>query len=660
MYKKIVLGVSMMALSFYANAALNFPINYEGSFVNPETLSQWSVSSREGSPTGEFASYFSTGLTPVVNLEDVEYLLTNNQFEDGEPGSTWLISPEIEITEDTEMFSILLANCGDTNVATYNTFRVLYSLEGTEHADFEANDPLLSGSVRNRGANIISYTSQRAVITNLKGKKIRLAIVNDANTSGFMGFADLVVSPWYFSLDQSDSYDSLLLDSANPVVKMSMTVSTPVTTKGYTAELVTDSGFKTVLNETSKTFNIRNASSINFTFPDKIELQNPQENYTITFTPNFEGAVPAVITGELIAAERKFKAVALVEEVTGTWCGWCTGGIVMMDFWNSYFTGIQDRNKVIEVALHRTDPMSMRSGNYLNDYTTQVKRAGIEVSDPPTVLVNRITGGAPLQFDMKSFFQDLKSPALLKINAVGFDKESKEVCVDYEYTTSFTASNPGFALSAIVTENNVTGYDDAGNWDQSNYYAQYTMAQINNQFDPDIAPFFERFVSPNPDHIPSSMIAYNEVARGIYPSYAGQPLTESVIADTPTKGKFVFTMPDNVNNLENSNVIMVISRRGTNEVMGADIVEAKDYKDMSGVKTVTESGVLFNVMSSDGITSVKTSEDGILTVYSPDGALLYKDAVNAGVNTINVNYTGLAIVTLTTVNGSSSLKTVMK
>lgn len=660
MIKKIFIGFSMFTVALTADATLNFPTNLKSSFGNPEDLSEWTVSVREGSATGSFASFFDSETAPVVNLEDTDYLLTNNSFTDGAGSSAWIISPEFEITDDTEMFSISLANCGDSDVATNNTFKVLYSLGGTEHSDFEINPALLTGTIRNRGANSISYSTQRAAITNLKGKKIRIAIVNEGNTTGFIGFTDFVVSPWYLVLDQEDSYNSLLIDSDSPIVKMSVTISTPVTAKGYTAELVTESGFVTKYVDTNKTFNIRNASSVNFTLPDDIQMKESEEKYTITFTPNFEGATPAIITGSLIKAERTFPAVALVEEVTGTWCGWCPGGIVMMDYWNEYFKGIREGyNRVIEVALHRTDPMSMTSGTYLSDFTSQVKKVGISVSDPPTVLVNRVAGGAPLQFDMKNFFKGLKSPAFLKIDRVEYYPETDEIKVNYNYVASFSAVNPGFAISAIVTENNVTGVDDAGNWDQTNYYSQYNMSQINAQFDPEIAPFFERFVQPNPDHIPSSMISYNEVARMIYPSFKGLSLKDEIKAEVPTSGELSFKMPGNISNIENVNLILVLSRQGNNDVMGADIVEAKDFAQ-NDVNNIFSESPEFKVNISDFIANICSAERGELSVRTADGSLIYRGEINEGYNTLSINVKGLLLFTFTTHNRQSSMKVLSK
>ncbi|MDE7381472.1 MAG: choice-of-anchor J domain-containing protein [Muribaculaceae bacterium] len=658
MFKKLFTLTALAFMALTANAEFSFPINYESSFSNPETVNQWTISSRDGIAEGEFSNFFATGLTPVVNLNDADFILTNNQFSGGQPSDAWLISPEFEVTDDTVMFSIQLANCGDNSAATNNSFKVLYSLDGTSKEDFEANAPLLSGTIRNRGANVISYSSQRAVIQNLKGKKIRLAFVNEGNVTGFIGFGDIMVSPYYLKIDQLDSYASLLVDNANPIVRMSMTVSTPETAKGYKAVLTTESGFTSVYEDTAKTFNIRNASSINFTFPEQIEMSSPQEKFTISFVPNFEGAIPAVISGYLIKAERKYNAVALVEEVTGTWCGWCPGGIIMMDYWRDYYKGLNGRNKVIGVALHRQDPMTMTNGTYLSDYTSQVSRAGIEVSDPPTVLVNRITGGAPLQFDMKKFFDGLKSPATLAIKSVSLDKETGKAVVKYEYTASFSASNPGFSIAAIVTEDNVTDPDDSGNWAQTNYYAQYSMAQINNQFDPEIAPYFERFVSPNPEHITD--ITFGEVARGIFPSFAGQPLTDEVTAEVPIESEFTFTMPDNIYKQENVNIVLVLSRRGTNEVVAADIMEAKNFKEDSGVEENLATESLFNVHFNEGAAEVNTSEAGLLTVFTIDGVALRSVEIPEGRTIIPVNCQGTLIFTLTSAKGVESVKSIVR
>ena len=52
-------------------------------------------------------------------------------------------------------------------------------------------------------------------------------------------------------------------------------------------------------------------------------------------------------TGTLVTVTKKPKIVPVVEEFTGTWCGWCSRGIVGLDLLNKTY-----KNEVITIAIH--------------------------------------------------------------------------------------------------------------------------------------------------------------------------------------------------------------------------------------------------------------------------------------------------------------------
>lgn len=644
--KKLLFGLSMSVVMLQASAALNFPNNFQAEFQNEDSLKDWGISVPDGMAAGSYADYFNfRGPVPQLTVNNVNFILTNCEYEDGSASDTWLITPEFTVTEDEMMLSYTTGVIGDYEKVTANTLKVLCSETGADKESFTTTVQTLN--LRLKSTETFSVASQRVMLSGMKGKKIRLAFVNEGNTTGVIALADVNVTPWYLKINAQSSYYSYLLDPENPEMKMTMTVSTPRTATGYKVALRTASGFETAYEDNLKKFNLNNASTVTFSFPKAIEMQGDTEAYTITITPNFEGVNPAVIDGTLIKAERKYPAVAVAEEVTGTWCGWCPGGIAKMNMWASKYAG-SNANKFIGIALHKQDPMSISyEDTYLKGFDRQAAKVGLESTDPPAVIVNRIQGDAPLAFDMDSFLNTQSYASLKIVDNKTMGAAGDKVTVDYEYLTSFSAEYPGLAVAAVVVEDDVTGEDEYGEWDQSNYFAPYTQDQIKQMYGDEIIPFFAPFLEQGSSTVPASQMKYQEVARGIFPSYDGLNISDAVTADVASKGRFEFNLPDNIENIENARVILMLLKQSSGEILSADEMNLKidtavESIDMqSGLTVISEGNSLIvesesvahiDIYSLEGyLVKAELAQPGVTRIILPAGTYVVK-AVNASAN----------------------------
>lgn len=635
---------SIAALALPARAALVFPNDFSARFAGEDPLTGWTVHSTDAVPTGPYADRFADGPTTVMTLDGEPYIFTCNQYEDAVPSDNWLVSPEFTVTDDQMVLSFGLVLTGSNDRCSYD---VLYSETGTAKEDFTGT--VENGSIQGRGADVVSQ-SKRFMLTGLKDKKIRLAFVNRGNTTGIMGVADFNVMPWYCSVENIAQYDSYILEDG---LSMTIKASTPTVARGYTAVLETESGYHQEIVNEMQNFKLASLSTVRLNFDGEIPMKAQSEKFTLTFTPNFDGVIPAVVEGTLVRADRTFPAVAVVEEITGTWCGNCPRGIAFMNMWTHTIKNAEGDPRVLGIALHiDNDPMAFSDGVYYSDIQAQIRAAGASYPGAPYMLVDRTKGADPLEVDMDAILAR-NSYARADIAEVVYNPAvSRDVTVKYNYTTSLTSSNPGFNVCAAVIENDVTG--SGSGYNQTNYYRQYTVEAVREQLGEAIVPYFEPFLEKEQDFVPAADMHYNDVLRGYFPSYGGMPIEGAVEANVANDGTITFEMPETLKNEANAAVILMLIKQGSGEIIGADMMKAADFQPESGVSGV-DGDVALSLQAVPGGVLVNSDAEAIVSVYALDGAKLSESAAAPG-TVLPIAYRGPVIVRAISAAGAASIK----
>ena len=167
--------------------------------------------------------------------------------------------------------------------------------------------------------------------------------------------------------------------------------------------------------------------------------------------------------GKLITVEKKPKVCPVIEEATGTWCGWCSRGIPSMALINKVYKG-----DVITIAVHgggSGDPM------ILDDYV-------LNVSAYPSCSVNRSAFVDPyfgsngksfgIQRDIEAARRDYV-PAGIEIEAAWAD--DSKMAINVKTTTTFVEdiANANYRIGYVLLDNGLKG--TTPEWYQSNYYA---------------------------------------------------------------------------------------------------------------------------------------------------------------------------------------------
>jgi hypothetical protein len=208
----------------------------------------------------------------------------------------------------------------------------------------------------------------------------------------------------------------------------------------------------------------------------------------------------------------------VLEEGTGTWCGWCPRGAVFMD----HFFANHPAEAAAQIAVHNNDPMTVAAySSYMSNYAGGFPNLVIDRSierDPK--LIDTAFSVAQRNFGFADF--TMGTP-LVHENMVSIPVTIKPVV---------TIVNPKLAL--VITERNVTG--SGGNWPQNNYYSGGGSGAMGGW-------------EAQPGHVPD--VPFHFVARSITPSpggdagalpatlYAGDTYTAtlSAVLDTGWKRK---------------------------------------------------------------------------------------------------------------------------
>ena len=231
----------------------------------------------------------------------------------------------------------------------------------------------------------------------------------------------------------------------------------------------------------------------------------------------------------IIALEKSADRVSVVEEQTGTWCGWCPRGHVALDLLNK-----QLGDKVVTLAGHfangesRVDPMNILGDNITSQAEAFADYGGVAMilssmlggGGLPGAMFDRVVAADPYvganttkgkngtyEYGATDLVNLLKeenpSEADFSMTASWADDKNTDIKVDL--TTTFNYNRFGsfpYGVAFVLSENGMTG--KGANWKQLNYYSK--LAGVNGASDfnnPDMAAWFKAgsYVSTTYDNV---------------------------------------------------------------------------------------------------------------------------------------------------------------
>lgn len=665
--KKFLLTIAVSACVLIAKAGISVPIDFQPDLDAKDPLNGWTFYAPEGTPGGSYGPQLFPNYSPsnpvVVENINGNAIWTLSQYRTlMQASDTWVITPEIPVSYDTATLAFTVQVFG-LNANQQNNYTIYVSEGGTAKEDFVKID---EGSVKgaSEGADYIRQSSKRVHLDGYKGKKVRIAFVNQGNYAGMMGFTDIQVGAMYISSLPSDAFfNSMLFNKAedNNII-FSFRASTPERTRNIAINLQTSGGYKYEQTLT-KSLTISSIGTVNIALLN-IPMSQDIEEYTLTLLPDYEGAEPIVMSGYLVAGNREFEAVGVMEDATGIWCGWCPFGIAALEYYQHYNNGIDGNKKAIGIGLHYSDvlevPSKISDYNYGFFYGVHLPNG----AGYPFVAVNRKYPTSPSPdpttvgkaLDM---LYDQGSYADVKLDKVlYYPQESQTVYARYSLQTSFPTAYAPVSVSAILVEDNVQGNN--ADYNQHSYLAQqgYSSSRIMATYGEAWGPYFEPF--DDVSEVLFNKIQYQDVARGSFPTYAGVH-PDAFVPGQVCNGQIVFDMPSNVNIAENTRVVLLVTLDSTGEIIAADELAYDNYTFESGVGTIGNEDANINATLQNGNLNVYTSENATVEVYGIDGSQLLKVNAVAGDNNYSLNTNGnVVIVKVKSANATKTLKLIAK
>ena len=611
--KKVLLTLAAVLTIFGASAKVETTQFYSEDFVkmgadNDIPAEGWLTYGNGAKPEGEIPQDFfgekAGGSSYIlINAGGKCYALANTVFEGGVAADEWLVSPEIEMPYDDAVINFDAIGYAAQGVLNPGKcpIEVYVSDSGAEKADFK--------TVVTNKVNVSSSASTEIVtktvavpVNGFKGKKVRFAFVVKGQNVGFCGVTNIGLSQYAATVT---SFTETIVEAGSKVtIDYNFGLRAPVQCSQIKAQLYIND--ELAKEETYKK-QIGSATSLTMAY-QRMKFENVATveegkniNYRIVVTPDFAGALPTTVTGTVGVARIKYVGNVVVEELTATGCGWCPRGIAALEYYSDNYPGTETEGKAINIGAHsymnHYDPMIEGVEQYVNNL------AGIAGTGLPNCSFNRTYFGDPSS--LTAFNSALEAPCYNKAKITGLilpelaegeTMEGKEVKVRFEVRNAFTTEGRALNGSVVLIENDVNGYNS--DYSQENYFYNQTeslvlanWAHLKDYLKPYL-PGGKYGVS----EIKYSDITYQHVARGNYPSFDGELLAEVWEEDVPRTFEIPIKIGANVNNFENTEIIVLVTDPISKAVVASDIVSYSDYATLD-------------------VEEIEISENGVAPVY---------------------------------------------
>lgn len=340
---------------------------------------------------------------------------------------------------------------------------------------------------------------------------------------------------------------------------------------------------------------------------------------------------------------------SVMEEFTGTWCGWCPRGIVGLTNLKNKFG-----DKFIGVAVHCS--YSNTSGTDPMQTTTYAPVVQAFIEGFPSGLIDRVTlvdpylGSQEGEFAFHSdidFQKALNMPSEVELGLSSTWKDANTIDLTTSVNYYYNRTENPYRLAYIIVEDSLSG--TGSTWNQTNYFSGAT------DYPSDLIQFIKG------DQLMKGL-KFNHVAHAIYDAMGiensltgalevGKTMTHNFQIDIT---KFSCAIQDKQNLRA---IVMVINSNS------GRIVNAQEVKigGQAGLNNLTEDPLSATVSNIDGILTISTNvnETANVFIYKTDGSLIASKVFAGSTNIITSGLKGTYIVRVFNSKGASVRKIVL-
>lgn len=328
---------------------------------------------------------------------------------------------------------------------------------------------------------------------------------------------------------------------------------------------------------------------IAFVAPD--ETGTYPVSVTVTKVNGAENAASAATAnGTMTDLAKELKRGVVVEEYTGTTCGWCPRGIVGMDkLANAY------PDNFVGVAIHqytsRTSDDAMYNSSYANLGFTGAPSAMINRNG---IIIDPYYGSRTSVLD--DFAAELDNLPVLGVEVTGqYNADSTEVNATATVDPLVSGKyNIDFVLIADSIHSNTAGFRQ---YNYFNYqYGQYSSA---SQLPEDLQFLFNTGTVYNRSYVAYDATFNDVLISSSYSGTRNDASIDSLTAGTPTPASFDLEMPTRTalkNQVHKDKVYVIAIVYDANGVANAAKAKVTAYVDPTGISTVNASSASDNTV----------------------------------------------------------------
>ena len=486
-----------------------------------------------------------------------------NRYENvtGGIAEDWLVTSQIDLTSATN--AELLFYSAQSYVTDYGSnYEVKVSTSSqTTHADFTT---VASYNESNVGG---AFTLQTVDLSAYDGMMIYIAFVhlNDDGDNWFIDDIE-VRSP----LDLDAKLDAVSLNKYS-LTSVDNQISFNVKNNGVTNTITSlDISWNDGTNNYSETFavNIAPGATETVVHSSQVNYSSVDEN-NITVTINsVNGGADGDSTNNSLdtkintLSQSGTKAV-LIEEATGTWCGWCPRGAVGMDYMAATYP-----NTVVAVAVHNADPMAIAEydsgiGQYISGY-------------PSGVVDRKIADVDPAQTSLVDAY-NIQINEIVPVDlSLGATQSGNNLTITTNTTfySNFSDADTNYRLGIIITEDGVTG--TTSGYAQVNYYAG----------DPNAPGNYGSLTDP----VPALQMVYDHVGIALLGGFNGEAgsIPANITNGETVSYTFNYTIPAS-SDINNMHIAAILIDQDNGSIAGAtqnSVNQALSVEDVTGIDSI--------------------------------------------------------------------------
>lgn len=536
-----------------------------------------------------------------------QFIGSTSKFATPGQANDWMITPQIKIYGKGTTLSWKSIVCD--NSPKRDGYKVYVSTTGKEVADFK-DAPIFS--IEEESSD--DWVEHSVKLDSYEGELIYIAFVNDSYDKYVIAIDDILVTGPSPELNFSFATPQM---TDNGKVNVSVEVTGNSESIMDACKVCYQLGDK-IHSEEFTGLNLSKGQSTILTMQESIAVALGE---TVSYQAWIEVNGEKYLPGNYTAEGTHFVPVhrVVIEEGTGTWCGYCPMGIVAFNYLEKWYP-----DNFIGIAIH--------GGQTGADMALQEYQDYLGITGLPNGVVNRQVMVQPVAKStgkdytlLGSGFEGLFLKAMeeapdAEINGSSVITETDRVVVETKFTTRFVrnTNNDGYKICIVLLEDSVVR-NDGSLYTQTNYYSSDIYLGSNIIAKHEVLPDFGGWGGA-PQWVP---MKYDHVARAVVGgSYEG---LDAKFPDKLEGGKeyistFSFSLPEGIiNNREYAHVVGLLLD-SNDKLINACKFPLDNYAD-TGIHSADSSDELY-VEVENSILNVRVDEESSVQVelYSVNGS----------------------------------------